>query len=151
MPPQDHPVAQLEAALAMLKMPQQASKSSRLHTDANDPEMLDAALQLLPKSGDLSTDDLRFPHMEEMKEKFDRETSLPPERITLVNRVELVETLQVTAEQTDKIRKLAASGDRRKGVVEIGVRRKFCFERLEKLPRSEFHPRSHQCLSLISL
>ncbi len=146
MPPQVPPVAQLEAALATLKMPQRASESSRSHYDfdanANDPEMVDLALQHMPKSGNLSTtsNELRLPYIKEKEKKFVREMALPPKRVGLVNRADLVETLRITEAQTDEFKRLAASGKRAGGEVEIGVRQRFSLERLENLKRSAFNP-----------
>lgn len=146
MPPQVPPVAQLEAALATLKMPQRASESSHYDIDANanDPEMVDLVLQHMPKSGDLSTtdnlNDLRLSYIKEKEIKFVREMALPPKRVGLVNRADLVETLRITEAQTDEFKRLAASGKRAGGEVEIGVRQRFSLERLENLKRSAFNP-----------
>ncbi len=108
------------------------------------PEMVDLVLQHMPKSGDLSTtdnlNDLRLSYIKEKEIKFVREMALPPKRVGLVNRADLVETLRITEAQTDEFKRLAASGKRAGGEVEIGVRQRFSLERLENLKRSAFNP-----------
>ena len=76
-------------------------------------------------------------HMQEKIKKYDLEMSLPPERVQLVDRAFLADTLEATAEQTNDAKESTAAGKRGKCDIDIGVRPRFSSACLEDLTRSE--------------
>lgn len=112
------------------------------HTNANDPDMMKLAIEIATKSA--PEDKLpTFPYMQEKRDKFNREMSLPPERPKPIDRDFLVGTLEVTKEQTVSVRKGAAAGEITSGVIDIGLPQRFSSEPLENLKRSEYSPFLH--------